>query len=95
MRFAEVRQSLEASRPQVMTDDDIGPLALQDIQKVLLAAMPSSPAAGTDAPQLPQDLPSPLSEVYLKSLGHAFQNASLECELPDALFCAPQCNQED
>lgn len=89
MRFAEVRQTLEAFRPQMMTDDDTGPLALQDVQNVLLAAMSPSPAAGTDAPQLPQDLSNPLSEVYPKNPGLAFQNAFLERELPDALFCAP------
>lgn len=39
-----------------------------------------------NAPWPSKDLSGPLSGVYLKYFGHAFQNASLECDTLDALF---------
>lgn len=57
---------------------------------ILLAAMPSCRGAERDAPWPPEDLSSPLSEVYLKGFGYAFQDASLECDTIDAPFYTPR-----
>ena len=76
-----VSEALQAS------DVDTDPLALQGVHPA--CSMPSSCGVEREAPQPPEDLSSPLSGVYLKGFGHAFQNASLECDIPDVPFYIP------
>lgn len=77
-------QSLKPSRPQILTQ-----ILLLYKVFILLAAKPSSHGVERDSPRPPKDLSIPPSGVYLKGFRHAFQNASLECDIPDAPFHVP------